>query len=169
MPDRCGRKVHITSLYNHSSHCFRVTGKGTLPHAASMPCKLAGTQRLGHVYRVATLYYVLVGRCVAAGGYTSWDVLRYTPPDLSSCLVSFASAEIALAPSRCSRFFRKSMQIRMNRRRCSARPERCTAPLADKENLDSKTERVSSVNAAGHIKHKDHHSMRASMESSVAQ
>lgn len=36
-----------------------------------------------------------VGRCVAASAYTNWDVLRYTSPDLSSSLVSFASAEVA--------------------------------------------------------------------------
>ena len=39
----------------------------------------------------------------------------------------------------------KSMQIRIKHRSCSERPERCTAPLADKENLDSKTEGVSAL------------------------
>jgi hypothetical protein len=33
-----------------------------MPHAAFMPCKLTWTQRLGHVYRVAALYYVVVTR-----------------------------------------------------------------------------------------------------------
>ena len=62
-----------------------------MPHAASMPCELTETRLLGHAYRVATLYYVLVVvRYVDA--HTNYDVLRYTSPDLSSCLVSFASA-----------------------------------------------------------------------------
>jgi len=114
-----------------------------MPHAASMPCKLAGTQRLGHVYRVATLYYVLVGRCVAA--YTNGMCYVTHHQTCRSCLVSFASAERG-QPTRTGRVARvsseKSMQIRMNHRSCSARPARCTAPLADKENLDGKTEGV---------------------------
>ena len=113
-----------------------------MPHAASMPCKLAGTQRLGHVYRVATLCYVLVGRCVAA--CTGCDVLRYTPPDLSSCLVSFASAEIVHSGTVVLRAFLQKKACRSESSTGHARRGPIDAlPLwQTKKKLDTNTERV---------------------------
>jgi len=58
------------------------------------------------------------------------------------------------------------MQIRMNHRSCSARTEKCTAPLAWQT---KKTSCQETVNAAGHIKHNDQHEKGDSLESSVAQ